>query len=533
MRAITLFHVITGLFVPVASRQEKALQPFFFDVMKLFNSSSISIVFSGDFFQEFDVNEVGTTNPTSFLSYTHEGEVSGVAEHLILQKSTEYLDLILFLGGNHTELLTRLVNEEKIFSAGVVGLLPMEDYEGARFALRLDTKLIFYAWDEGRVVLRERYAVRGVAVDNEVGTWSEGTGFEVEKSHIWERRKDLLGSTVRVASVHLPPLHELHFEDANGKAGGITGGGGFFIEPLNHLAEELNFTLSFCAPFDGKFGAVDGNGTWNGLMGMVLAGEADLAAAALTRTKERDRATSFSVTLLEEVSTLAAPRSTKQASNLWVYVEIFPPATWALCGSMMAAGALMFAIIHASGVDSGRNGRGREDSDRVNIFNAVGLSALGSTMQLPCEVSVGNLASRIVFFFAGMSAYVLFAHYSADLTAQMTSGPKESAIKSFDDVKSFGGYRVVVEESTSMHMFLENSKSGTAMHQVYYDTMKNDPSSFVTSLREALDVVYSNERTLTFTSSLYELMDEGNRLEFLDIQGHTITFHIIKPYDVS
>ena len=526
MMAAPVFFMFVGLFVSAASWQAGGLQPFFSDVLELFNSSSISIVIGDDFFREYDASDISIRNPTSFLCYTSE-EVGGIAERLVLQKIAGDLDLILFLGSDHTELLIRLVNEEKIFNAGLIGLLPEDDYGGAKFVLRLNTKLVFYAWEEDRVVLRERYAVRGIAVESNVGTWSESAGFEVEKPQIWERRTNLLGSAVRVASVHLPPLHELYFEDANDETGRITGGGGFFIEPLNYLAKKLNFTLVFNAPVDGKFGAVDSNGTWNGLIGMVLEGGADLAAAALTRTMERDDVTSFSITLLEEMSTLAAPMSSKPATNLWVYVEIFPAATWAVCGFMIVAVALGFAVIHASSaVNSDQDGsKGAED---VNIFNAMGLSALGSTMQLPYDVCVRYLSSRIVFFFAGMGTYVLFAHYSANLTAQMTSGPRQSAIKSFADVKSFGNYKVIVEHSTSMHMFLESSRPGTAMHQVYYETMRNDPDSFVTSLSEALDVVIGdpNDKTLTFTSSLYDFMEDGSRLVFLDIQGFHYSFPV-------
>ena len=513
--------MFASLFLPMESCQAKALKPFISDILELLNSTSISIVISGDFFQEYDATEISISNPTSFLCYTLEDEVDEIVERLIFQKSREGLDLVLFLGSNHTEILDRLVNEEKIFNAGVIGLLPEEDYGRERFLLRLNTKLVFYAWEEDHFVLKERYAVRGIVVESDISNWTESVGFKVEKPQIWERRTNLLGSDVKVASVHLLPLHELYFEDANYETGKITGGSGFFIEPLNYLAKKLNFTLVFSTPEDGKFGAVDGNGTWNGLMGMVLAGEADLAAAALTRTEERDAVTAFSITLLQEESTLAAPMSSKHATNFWVYVDIFPASTWAMCGLMIAVIASGFTIIHASGINSLRETN--KSSGRVDIFNAMGLSALGSTVQLPYEVCVRHLPSKILFFFAGIGTYVLFAHYSANLTAQMTSGPKQSAVKSFDDAWN-GDYKVVVQESTSMHMFLEHSSPGTAMHQVYFETMKNDPDSFVTNLSEALDAVYYDDKTLTFTSTLYEFMEEGSRLDFLDIQGHITAF---------
>ena len=55
------------------------------------------------------------------------------------------------------------------------------------------------------------------------------------------------------------------------------------------------------------------------MIGMVVNGTADVAAAALTRTAERDGVAAFSITLMEELSTLAAPISTAAATNFWVY----------------------------------------------------------------------------------------------------------------------------------------------------------------------------------------------------------------------
>ena len=46
------------------------------------------------------------------------------------------LDLVLFLGSDHSELLRSLVNEEKFFNYGVSGLLPEDDYEEAELALQ-------------------------------------------------------------------------------------------------------------------------------------------------------------------------------------------------------------------------------------------------------------------------------------------------------------------------------------------------------------------------------------------------------------
>ena len=66
------------------------------------------------------------------------------------------------------------------------------------------------------------------------------------------------------------------------------------------------------------------------MIGMVVRGEADIAAASLTRSLKRDEATSFSITLMEDTSSFAMPIKTKRSMQVWVYLELFPPIAWTI-----------------------------------------------------------------------------------------------------------------------------------------------------------------------------------------------------------
>ena len=246
-------------FMLLANHQAGAFQPFFSDLEKLFNTSGISIIIGDNLDMELDVHNINFRDPTSFMSCTSFEEISMVVDHLLLQKYMGDLDFVLFLGSDHSELLMRLVNVEKLFNSGVVGILPEDSYTGENFLLQLNTRLYFYTWLEDYIIVKEKYAIRGVQVENTVGHWNEAEGFVIEELNIWERRTNLLGSVMRVVSVNLPPLHELYFEDDDET--NIAGGGGLFIEPLNNLANMLNFTISFKKSIDGNFGAIDSNGT--------------------------------------------------------------------------------------------------------------------------------------------------------------------------------------------------------------------------------------------------------------------------------
>lgn len=47
------------------------------------------------------------------------------------------------------------------------------------------------------------------------------------------------------------------------------------------IREDLNFTYDLYIVPDGKFGAVEQTGNWNGMIGQLISGEADIALGPL------------------------------------------------------------------------------------------------------------------------------------------------------------------------------------------------------------------------------------------------------------
>ena len=68
---------------------------------------------------------------------------------------------------------------------------------------------------------------------------------------------------------------------------------GYEIELLNILAERLHFKLEFVHSVDGSYGNQLENSSWNGMVGMLERGEADLALPFLAMTQPRTEAVDF------------------------------------------------------------------------------------------------------------------------------------------------------------------------------------------------------------------------------------------------
>ena len=461
---------------------------------------------------DVELGQVAETVSTrlAFLNYETREESKRVVESLMSLKALGEVDMVLLLGRGHYELLNILLHELKLFNSGcVVAVLPQSEYLNLNPILNLTTKLYYFSTQQdGSVDLMESYAVNGIPIKKAVGSWDKSKGLTIPTPNIWDRRTDLSGQTIRVTSKTFIGLSFLKYDGSNKS---VIGGGGYFIEPVYYLAKKLNFTPKFLASIDDKWGGKDINGTWNGMVGMLVKDEADIIAAGLTRLQERDSELTFSITLLEDRPTLIAPMSKQLSLNIWAYLELFTTPSWVVCGSMVTAIGIAFTIINAYGTN---NLHDSDDSENFNIINGMGVSML-MLVQLSYNISARNISSRILLFASGLGFYLIFAHFAADLTGSMILGPKKASIGSFDDVLR-GGYKVIVTESTSHHEILKTATPGTAMHQVYYETMEGEPESFVQSSKVGKDIILDKEKTLMFSSQFRAMQDDT--LQALNIQ---------------
>uniref|UniRef100_A0A8C2KWT6 Si:ch211-251b21.1 n=1 Tax=Cyprinus carpio TaxID=7962 RepID=A0A8C2KWT6_CYPCA len=65
---------------------------------------------------------------------------------------------------------------------------------------------------------------------------------------------------------------------------------GFCIDLLSAISKKLDFKYDIKLVKDGRYGTTDDSGNWNGMIGEVVRGEADIAVAPLTLTAKRETA---------------------------------------------------------------------------------------------------------------------------------------------------------------------------------------------------------------------------------------------------
>nr|CAH0112794.1 unnamed protein product [Daphnia galeata] len=92
---------------------------------------------------------------------------------------------------------------------------------------------------------------------------------------------------------HHPPKNNSHVE-------------GFVPCIISWMAEKYNFTFEYVEPPDGAFGALV-NGSWNGLVGLVVLGKIDVGATALSVTYPRSKVIDFTFSFSDDPMALLIP----------------------------------------------------------------------------------------------------------------------------------------------------------------------------------------------------------------------------------
>ncbi|XP_046458798.1 glutamate receptor ionotropic, kainate 3-like isoform X2 [Daphnia pulex] len=115
-------------------------------------------------------------------------------------------------------------------------------------------------------------------------------------------RQQFNGNKLRLASLERPPF--VIFERSNGT---VTGFKGYCYEILHALQKIYNFTYEVKEPSDNTYGTITANGSWNGMIGMIIEHIVDIGVGPFSVTHSRSKAIDFSVAFHEEPTAILIP----------------------------------------------------------------------------------------------------------------------------------------------------------------------------------------------------------------------------------
>ena len=422
-------------------------------------------------------------------------DAPNIAQHLNTLHLNRKQDALIFAQGEGTNMLVEQLSNLTVplFRSPCPVFMPMEHAD--LIELRLDSGIVFYkSEDDTDYSLFDVFAVKGEPpFIQKIATWSKLDGFENHANkNRWDRRTDLNGTEIINTSDFYKNWAELIYDSD----GNLIGSEGIVADRLNIIADRLNLTVATILP-DGKEncgGRLLENGSWTACVGMLTRHKADVSANGLAWTLSRDTAIDYA-DLLQVPNggyTLIGRRARAKVLDMWVYVGVFGLAQWLIFTGFLLSFVLFFFVVSSTSVEA------EDTSVTTKAITSIHMVLL-FVIQLGAHPEGGSLAKRFLYLTASTLTFLLFAYYTTEVTAQMTSTrPLANSIHTFEDVLKSEDVRVIVVKGTSWASHIGSSIPGTAKHEVYQTRIENDDDVWYSTHEVAKKAVISEPNTYLY-----------------------------------
>ncbi|GMT37511.1 hypothetical protein PFISCL1PPCAC_28808 [Pristionchus fissidentatus] len=264
--------------------------------------------------------------------------------------------------------------------------------------------------------------------------------------------------------------------------GTIEGYEGFCIDLLDKLALHLGFEYELNIVRDAKYGRPKANSTeWDGMIGEILNGNADIAVAPITVTARRLEVVDFTDPFLQlGISMLMRTPDKKATASITSFMWPLSPRVWmfSAIGTFLTAFVITLIAVLSP----------RESPEQFNIKNSFWylmciLLRAGSGFN--CQSSASRIASSVWWTFS----LVLIAQYTANFAAVLTVDRKSMPFNSFEELGNQTEYSFGSIYGGSTMQFFQYSRLETFKR--IWERMENaTPSSFVESNDQGVERVY-------------------------------------------
>ncbi|KAJ3628095.1 hypothetical protein MTP99_015421 [Tenebrio molitor] len=274
---------------------------------------------------------------------------------------------------------------------------------------------------------------------SKIGSWDSGVGLTISRPKIFEAptadEASLVNKTFTVITCLTTPYGMLKETTAQ-----LTGNDrfeGFGIDLIEELSQMLGFNYTITIQDDGYNG--DYNWTtneWNGLIGAIIGGKADLAIADLTVTAERESAVDFTLQFMNLGISILYKKPKPVPPSLFMFVSPFSYTVWLLLLGTYFVVSLCFFVMGRLSPSEWTNPFPcvEEPEYLINQFsirNSLWFT-IGSLMQQGTEIAPIGISTRTAAGVWWFFTLIMVSSYTANLAAFLTV---ETLVTPFSNVK--------------------------------------------------------------------------------------------------
>ncbi|XP_030632602.1 probable glutamate receptor [Chanos chanos] len=256
---------------------------------------------------------------------------------------------------------------------------------------------------------------------------------------------------------------------------------GYCMDLLSELAKKLGFKYKVNLVKDGAYGRQDESGNWNGMIGEVVRGEADLAVAPLTLTATRERAVGMTKPYMQTgISILLRKDIVSEDTGFFNFLSPFSGETW--LGILIAYLVTAVCICIVARLSPCEWSQPEAEDNHFTLMHSLWYTAGALSLQ-GAGPHPKALSGKVISCTWWLFVVVLLACYFSGLSSTQSSESTHLTIKGFDDLANQDIIEYGTLAGSSTLAFFKNSNN--PVYRRIYEHMERQ-KSFVSSMDEGV-----------------------------------------------
>uniref|UniRef100_A0A8C3KRY0 Glutamate receptor n=1 Tax=Chrysolophus pictus TaxID=9089 RepID=A0A8C3KRY0_CHRPC len=306
---------------------------------------------------------------------------------------------------------------------------------------------------------------------------------------------------------------------------------GYCVDLASEIAKHVGIKYKLSIVGDGKYGARDPETKiWNGMVGELVYGRADIAVAPLTITLVREEVIDFSKPFMSLGISIMIKKPQKSKPGVFSFLDPLAYEIWmCIVFAYIGVSVVLFLVSRFSPYEWHLEDGSEEPRDPQNppdppnefgIFNSLWFS-LGAFMQQGCDISPRSLSGRIVGGVWWFFTLIIISSYTANLAAFLTVERMVSPIESAEDLAKQTEIAYGTLDSGSTKEFFRRSK--IAVYEKMWSYMKSaEPSVFTKTTADGVARVRKSKGKFAFLleSTMNEYIEQRKPCDTMKVGGN-------------
>ncbi|AWP02629.1 putative glutamate receptor U1-like [Scophthalmus maximus] len=231
---------------------------------------------------------------------------------------------------------------------------------------------------------------------------------------------------------------------------------GFCMDLLSEVAKKVGFKYRVQLVKDGSYGRQDDNGNWNGMIGEVVRGEADLAIAPLTLTAAREKAVGMTKPFMQTGISILLRKDVSEESGLFDFMTPFTAETWiGILIAYLGTAASIFIVARLSPCEWSQP---QSEENRFSLLHSLWYTAGALTLQ-GAGPHPRALSGRVICCSWWLFTVVLLACYFSNLSSSRSQESSQLMVKGFEDLANQDTIEYGCLAGSSTLAFFKNSNN--------------------------------------------------------------------------